>query len=202
MSRINQVIPVQGFEVVRETIAAILTTELSYQKANRLGLEDFEKVFVGRSTPFDHREVLMLNILVDNGDYSRHHEKGVDNKTSYIIDIYVSSKGLPNEPGGYISTKKRDFYTGLVTYILRDNHYQTLGLEKGLIMNTSVNGFENFEQNNNEQTSFIKMSRVSFSVSLYEFQTLWEGIDLNSIFTNVKLGETERGYYYESILNE
>lgn len=198
MSLINNEIPSQGFEVVRDLIPAILKIELEKQKVLK-GLTDEINIFSGRNTPFQQSEVLMINVSVDSANYSNSHEKGTHGGTIFFIDIYTSAKETADGDGGYLSTKKKDMYLGMIRYILQDHHYKTLGLQPGLIMGTSVDGFENFEPNNNLDSSFIKMSRLNFSVRILEDQSLWNGIEINSIFTDVKLDLTDKGYKYELI---
>lgn len=198
MSLINSIIPPQGFEVVRDLIPAILKIELEKQKVLQT-LTDEINVFSARSTPFQQGEKLMINVTVDSANYSNSHEKGTHGGTIFFIDIYTSAKQTDDDDGGYASTKKKDMYLGMIRYILQDHHYKTLGLPPGLIMGTSVDGFENFEPNNNQDASFVKMSRLNFSVRILENQSLWDGIEINSIFTDVKLDLTDKGYKYELI---
>lgn len=199
MSLISQEIPVQGFEVVRDTIGAVLQTELSSQKILK-GLTDEIEVFVGRSTPFMQSEKLMINVLLDSANYSNNHQKGTHGYTLFFVDIYTSAKENDDDTGGKISTNKRDLYTGMIRYILQDHHYKTLNLPVGLIMGTAVEGFENFEPNNAQDAAFVKMCRVTFAVRINESQSLWEGIEINTIFTSVNLDLTELGYVYETII--
>ena len=196
MSLISENISQQGFEIVRDLIGAIIKVELENQKQLK-GLTDDINVFSGRSTPFQQSEKLMFNVLIDSGDYSNIHEKGAHEKTNFFIDIYTTAKESATVDGGYASTVQRDSYLGMIRYILQHHFYQTLGLEPGFIMGTYVDGFENFEPSNNQDASFVKMSRLSFSVRICESQSLWNGIEINSIFTTVKLGLTDRGYKYE-----
>lgn len=198
MSLISTEIPKQGFEVVRDLIPALLKIELENQKIIK-NLQEEINVFSARSTPFQQSEVMMINVLVDSADYSSTGEKSTQGRTNFFIDIYSSGKENEDEDGAYVSIKRRDLYLGMIRYILQDHHYKTLGLPPGLIMGTYVDGFENFEPNNNQDASFVKMSRLSFSVRILEDQSLWNGIEINTIFTDVKLDLTERGYKYELI---
>lgn len=195
---LNNIIPTQGFEFVRDSISAILKTELENQKTLQ-GLLENLNVFSGRSTPFQQSEILMINVLVDSANYANTHERGVHETTNFFIDIYTSAKETEDDDGGYVSTKRRDKYLGMIRFILQDHHYKTLGLPLGLIMGTYFNGFENFEPSNNQDAAFVKMSRLSFGVRIVEDQSLWDGVNINSIFTDVKLDLTEKGYKYEKI---
>ena len=200
MSLINTEIPKQGFEVVRDAIGAILKIELDSQKTLK-SLVDENNVFIGRSTPFQQSEKLMFNVLLDSGNYSSKNQVSSFGNTNYFIDIYTSSKEDANNIGGYNSTLKRDLYTGLIRFILEDHHYKTLNLPLGLIMGTSVESFETFESSNSQDAAFVKMSRITFSVRINESQSLWQGIDLKTIFNEVKLDLTEKGYIYETIID-
>lgn len=200
MSLINEIIPEQGFEKVRDAIGAILKLELEAQKSLQSLTEDIN-VFIGRNQNFNQSEILMINVLCDSANYSNIHEKGSHGGTNFFIDIYCSAKQNPTDDGGYVSTKKRDKYLGMIRYILQNHKYIKLGLPAGLIMGTYVEGFENFEPTNSQDTSFIKMSRLSYSVRIVEDQKLWDGVEINAIFTTVKLDETDKGFKYESIIN-
>lgn len=196
MALISTEIPVQGFEVARDAIGAILKTELENQKA----LKNFSEplnVYVGRSTPFQQAEILMINVLLDSGSFSQIHERGNHGGINYFIDIYSSAKESQEKIGGFNSSIRRDTFLGMCRFILQDHHYKTLGLPVGSIMGTYVESFENFEPVNAQDSAFVKMSRLAFNVRINEAQTVWSGIDLTSSFTDVKLEETEKGYKYE-----
>lgn len=199
MSLITVSIPKQGFEIARDAIGAILATELTAQKK----LKQFThpiNVFVGRSAQFQQSEKIMINVLVDSASYVNNHQAGTHGSTNFFIDIYVAAKEKEGKIGGTVSTELRDFFLGMIRFILQDTHYKTLGLPlNGCVMGRAVDGFENFEPNNTQDAAFVKMSRLTLSVRLNETQSLWDGIDINSIFTNVKLDLTEKGYFYETI---
>jgi hypothetical protein len=199
-SRIENIIPKQGFEIIRDLISAIITTELINQQSLQ-DLKDPLNIYTGRSVPFAHSEQLMINCVVDSGDYSNNHQKGTHGKTNYFVDIYTSAVETQDNDGGFLATQKRDKYLGMIRYILQDHHYVSLGLPSGLIMGKSVDGFENFEVGNHQDATFTKMSRLSFSVRIIEDQSLWAGVDISSIFTEIKLESSENGYKYEKIIN-
>lgn len=195
MSRITEEIPKQGFEIVRDAIGSILKIELENQKALK-GLTDEINIFSGRSVPFQSSEKLMINVLVDSANYGDRGETRVFGGTNYFIDIYVSSKQTDGNTGGFNSTLKKDLYLGMIRYILEDTRYKTLALPLGLIMSRGVEGFENFESSNQQDSSFVKMARITFSTRLNESQGTWDGINISEFFTNVKLDLTDRGYIY------
>lgn len=196
MAQISLEIPKQGFEIVRDLIGAILKTELENQKILKSFSEPLN-IYVGRSTPFQHSEILMVNVLLDSANYSQIHEKGVHGGTNYFIDIYCSAKESVENTGGFNSSLRRDTFLGMVRFILQDHHYKTLGLPNGLLMGTYVESFENFEPSNAQDTAFVKMARLVYNVRINENQSLWEGVLAQTAFSDVKLNETEKGYKYE-----
>lgn len=195
MILIAEKIPEQGFEVVRDAVGAILKTEIENQKKVQ-GLELSPEVYIGRCTPFSHSEKIMINVLLDSGNYSNFTESDSENGVRFFVDIYCTAKQTPTNTGGYNSTKIRDRYLGMIKYILQDHRYKTLNLPLGCVMGTYVLGFENFEPSNNQESSFIKMSRLTFSVRINESNPLWDGLEIKSIFTHVKLDLTDLGYKY------
>jgi hypothetical protein len=200
MSLINNIIPQQGFEIVRDVIGAVITTELLEQKVKQ-GFSYPINVYIGRSIPFQSAEKIMINVLLDSGNYSQHGEKSVSSGTNFFIDVYTSSKESDLGDGDYNSTVLKDKFLGMIRYILQDHHYKTLGLPLGLIMGTYVEGFENFESSNNQDAAFIKIARLRFNVRINESQSLWEGVEIDSMFTDVKLDLTDNGYKYVTEIN-
>ena len=195
MILINENIPKQNFEIVKETIGAVLKTELDSQKAKQT-LTDNINVYIERSSSFSQSENLMINVLLDSANYSFATQSSSEGGTVFFIDIYTSSKEKEGSDGGENSAKKRDLYLGMIRYILESTRYRTLNLPAGAISGTSVDSFENFLPPTTD-TGFVKMCRVTFSVRINENQKLWEGIDINSIFTDIKLSETDQGYKFQ-----
>jgi len=192
---IANAIPEQGFEIVRDAIGSILYTELKNQKK----IQQFDEpinVFNSRSTPFQHSEVLMINVLLDSASYSQMTERSVQSGVNYFVDIYSSAKESLNNTGGLNSAIRRDKFLGMVRYILQDHHYKVLGLPLGCIMGTYVESFESFEPSNAQDSAFVTMTRLTFNVRLGENQSVWDGNEINTIFTGVRLDQTDKGYQY------
>ena len=195
MAIIDNLIPEQNFEIVRDVIGVILKDELENQKVlqpNRFS-EDIN-VFVARSTPFQQSEILMINVTADNANYTSRTQSNNQGGVNFNIDVFASGKEQTNENGGLNATKKRDKYVGAIRYILSHTKYKTLGLELGLILGTAVESFENFDVPNQNDTSFTQMSRITFNVRMAENQTLWNGVLAKDLYTDIKLCLTENGY--------
>lgn len=194
MSLINNIIPEQNFEKVRDIIGIILKDELENQKVLQPTrfTEDIN-VFTARTTPFQQSEILMINISCDNANYTSRTQANNQGGVNYNIDIFSSAKETSIN-GGLNSARIRDKYNGAVRYILSSTKYNTLSLPLGIIMGTTINGFENFEVPNSLDTSFNQMCRITFNVRMTEDQALWEGVSVNGLNTTVKIDLTDNGY--------
>ena len=195
MALIENLIPEQNFEIVRDVVGAILKTELENQKVLQpTRFSEDINVFNSRSTPFQQSEILMINVSTDNGNYTSRTQSNNQGGVNYNVDVFASGKESNTENGGLNATKRRDKYVGAIRYILSHTKYKTLGLDLGLILGTSVDSFENFEVPSQNDTAFTQMCRLTFNVRMAESQTLWNGVLAKSLFTNVKLDLTTNGY--------
>jgi len=196
MALITNIIQEQGFEKVRDSIGAILTTELLNQKTLQGFSEDIN-VYVGRSTPFQQDEQIMVNVLLDSSNYGSINEHDAMGNTSYYIDVFTSGKANMNSIGGYQSSQLRDKFIGMCRAILQSTKYKTLSLPNGIISGTYCENFEVFDSTNAQDSSFTSMARLNFSVRILENQEVWQGVTIANSFTSVKLGLTEKGYQYK-----
>jgi len=85
MALINEVIPIQGFDLVGQKIASILLLELTNQ-INLQSLTDDLGVFLERTNPYDKSVDLMVNVSCNNVSYSyfQKYSKFVDIKPFYV----------------------------------------------------------------------------------------------------------------------
>lgn len=195
MAIINNIIPVQNFEIVRDVIGAILKDELENQKVLQpLRFNEDIKVFTARTTPFQQAEILMINVSCDNANYNSRTQSNSQGGVNYNIDVFSSAKETANFNGGLNSAMRRDKYNGAIRSILSNTRYKTLNLPLGVIMGTSIESFENFEVPTSNDTSFSQMCRITFNVRMTENQSLWDGVLVKDLYTNVKIDLTENGY--------
>jgi hypothetical protein len=197
---IEEVISRQNFEVVRDAIGAILKTEIENQRTKNVLLTEEVGVFLERTTPFQNSEEVVINITLNSSDYDLKNQKDSQGKTFYSVDIFTKGFATSNENGSVNSAFKLHRYLGIVRYILSHTMYKTLSLPPGFIGGTAVENFTVMENQFKEDSDFIKLASISFSVRINESQTLEEGtINLNEIFTLVKLDMTDLGYTYKKI---
>jgi hypothetical protein len=197
---IQEVIPVQNFEIVRDTIGALLKTEIENQKTKQpLRLPEEVGVFLERTIPISDGEELVINIQLDSGNYDQKTQKDSQGKTFYVIDIFSKGFAGSGQSGSENSAFKLHKYLGIVRYILQHTQYKTLGLPPGFIGGTAFENFTFFESQQKEDSNFVKMGSISFSVRIQENQLMETGVNLGEIYTQVKLDNTDLGYVYNKI---
>lgn len=196
MSRINTSLGKQGFEVIKEQIGAILTTELENQKQ----LQGFNlpiNVFLDRQNPFDNSENLMFNVGLRSYQKENKSQFNAHVTATYSIDVFVSTRQNNVNRGDLISTNIRDRYIGLVDAILSSTLYVKLLYETPMLMGTMVTNVQTYEPQNDMDAKFVSMSRLTFEVRYSEDYVTWNGLPFSSMFTDVRLDLTENGYKYE-----
>lgn len=193
---ITDLIPKQGFEIVRDAIGSILKSELENQKIIQ-NLDEDISVYQERTTPFSNEENLAINVLLSSANYSGMTQKDTQGRTMYFIDVYTNAASNSNGTGDYNSSVRLHKFIGLIRYILQYSEYKTLGLPLGLIAGGSVDDFNILDPSQQQDTNFIRMARISISYRIQENQSLIQGIPLLNNSTGVKLSETDLGYVYE-----
>lgn len=190
---ITEIIPIQGFEIVLNKIGVILFEELTNQKNIQSINGNFE-VFIERQEPYDKAEDVVINISLDNDNFTGKTQKDSQGLTSFFIDIY--SKGFLAYKLDGISTfrDKRSVYCGLIRYILNSTKYNKLGFQPGLIGGAYVDTISYQSTPENEDGSYVKFARINFSVRIQENQQNWSGVPLMGNDSIVKLDQTEKGY--------
>lgn len=193
---ILEVIPQQNFEIVRDALGFLIKSELDSQKEkeNSRIFEDFE-VFIERTIPIQNSEEVVINIVLRSGDFDNKTQKDSQGKTFFDIEFYTIGKSSPSQTGYFDSARKLHKYIGLIRYILQHTEYKTLNLQPGFIGGTMVENYNIAEnQRTNQDTDFIKMGVISFSVRIQENQTMATPVNLGEIYTSLKIEQTEKGY--------
>ncbi|MNQ44427.1 hypothetical protein D3C85_581820 [compost metagenome] len=190
---ITEIIPIQGFEIVLNKIGVVLFEELSNQKTIQVINGDFD-VFIERQESYDKSEDVVINVSLDNDNFSGKTQKDSQGLTTFFIDIY--SKGfLAMKIGSNTFFRdKRSIYAGLIRYILASTKYNKLGFEPGFIGGAYVDNIAYQSTPENEDGSFVKFARINYSVRIQENQKNWSGIPFMGNDSEIKLSETQLGY--------
>lgn len=197
---INELIPAQNFEIVRDAIGYVLKTELISQSQKQFSrfTENCE-IYSERTTPISNEEEVVINVVLTSNDFNNKTQKDSQGKTFFNIDVYSRGTAGPTSSGSLNSAKKLHKFIGFIRYVLQHTEYKTLSLPLGIIGGTMVESFNIMDNRMEQDSDFLKMGTISFSVRIQESQSLQTGVNLGEIFSEVKLDETELGYIYQKI---
>lgn len=190
---IDSIIPMQGSEIVLNKIGVILFEELTKQKVLRPANDDFN-VYVERLAPFDNSENVMINVSLNNANYSGFTQKDSQGLCSYFIDVEAGGTGSDGEENYEDVRKKMHLYLGMIRYILSSTKYMTLGFAPGLIGGKYVESMQFPDKYISQDSGNVRFGRITFTVRVQENQDSWVGIPLNGNDSNIKLELTELGY--------
>jgi hypothetical protein len=197
MAKINKVISAQNFELVRDRIATILYDEIDNQfQLSYDAFLDRVEVLVETKTPIDKVAIPTVNVSVLKGDYDNKNQGSVDGSYQYAIDVYTNAKKTAQQPGDFIANMRLQKLLGLCRYILEDPFYNRLGYQPGFVMRTMVSDF-NIAAGGGDDTNNTAMGRIIFSVMLNENNSLKTPELIDSYQTQVKIENTNKGYFWE-----
>ena len=126
---ITNVVPSQGFEIVRDRIATILASEIDTQA--QLSYEPYlasVNVDVEIANPIDKIELPCVIVSFANDNFSNKTQGSEDGLCTYYVDVYTSAKTTATTAGDKIAMFRLQKLLGLCRYILADPIYKTLGL--------------------------------------------------------------------------
>lgn len=194
MAKINQIIPKQSFEVVRDQIATILKNELKNQSLLDTDFEEPE-VYINRNVNIDQVHLPAVNVATERGAYenqSMHYQSGT---YTFQIEFYHYGKATQNEEGSQISGRKLEELMGRARYILMDPAYYHLDLDKPTVGRRHVDDFTVGVPNDRDVKS-VSVAAMNFSAQVSELGQLQEAQTLNEHHTFVLVNENG-GYKWE-----
>jgi hypothetical protein len=208
-----------NFEIIRDQISAILTTEVASQKSLAAAagkdatLWDF-KVYTERSNPWerylnDMSELTpIVNVWYDNSNFDPAASNIVERQATdavFNIDCYAVANSSDNEAGGHNPGDQEAAFAvqrviRLVRNILMAAEYTYLGL-RGVVWQRWPQTVTVFQpQQDRANVRPIIAARVGFKVRFSEFSPQISGNALELLTTTVKRtedGEVVLEAYYE-----
>ena len=197
MGYIQHLISQQAFEVIRDRIGEILADEFdnafiwSYNT-----LFDEVKVWKERFIPLDKTECPSVNVALASGDYGNKNQGSVDGDYAFAIDVYTNSADEGNISGDTLAMIKNHTLVGAIRAILEDNVYRTLKFNPPFIARTGIAGFKVADIGEKKDGLHTCMSRLIFKVNAPETTLPIPANVLAGYVTQVKLHETEKGFYW------
>lgn len=120
---ITVAIPPQNFEVIRDKIAEIITTEFANQYAIT-GNDLFQAGIYGeRFTAFDKTELPAVQVYFDRFEQNSKNADTVENSVYYNVVVYTKSKDKSTVNGDVEASKNCQKLLGVIRYILDGPEY-------------------------------------------------------------------------------
>ena len=201
---INTLIGQQKFELIRDRIAEILSTEI----ANQATIEGHdlwtENIFVWleRTAPFDKSELPCINVSMSSGEFDNYKSNGDnDGKYQFDIDVFTKSVYSTTDNGDTRSTVLLHRILGVCKTILKNEQYKSLGFDAKFIGNTTIESIQIADPNTTRrenETESIRLGRLVFKVRCNESNTAATPTTLTSYATTVRLYNAAQGYFYST----
>jgi len=196
MSVITTLIPSQSFELIRDRLGLIIADELHNQSLLDNGNPDIDaNVFVERLIPIDHSEMPLVNVMLAKGVYDSHTQTQSDGTYTYHLDFYTKAKSKNNEEGDKLAVLKLHRLIGIGRAIISDYRYNTLAFVPPFVMSVKVTEVNIADPGNQDSVSSC-MGRLTVVVKAPEHSQLKEPVTIGNFHTQIKLVETDKGYFY------
>ncbi|MCH9621000.1 MAG: hypothetical protein S4CHLAM20_04140 [Chlamydiia bacterium] len=195
MSKINQPIPPQTFEIITVDILNILLTEFAAQSDDLLKSVKF---YFERISPIDKVNIpaVVVRYVGSRNRVSGRLEQNLTN--IYAIDCYTSSKVTDSSDSDITSSKDLQRIMGAIRWILMFSGYFRLDFAAPIIESTVITSIEVSDQRDVRDTETTMWGRVTFEVNAVEgSEEVATGV-LESYQTLVTLFETDKGYEWLS----
>lgn len=212
---LNNIIPTQNFELIRDAIGRVLTAEFANQheliKAyNEAHENDAEPVciepicptiWLERVCPFDKEELPAINIVYADTDFTdettAYTSRG-DNK--YYIELYTNAPSTIGMDGDKTAAIHLAKLAGAVRAILMDNKNRNLDFANNPIPSRYVKTITRTQPRISSDAENTISGIVEAHYIVEESTETEPGVVVAASSTVVKLSETDRGYKYELII--
>lgn len=198
MALINSEITPRSYEIIRDQLAAIVTSELVQQAAITYDDLFLAPVYLQRAKNISVEECPLVNIAVDSGKYDNQTVIDSDGEFTFFIDVFTTSSYTTAKRGDELSSKEAQRLAGVIQGILSNPQYVTLGFARPFIMRSKVVGFEPGTITKDESTN-LAVVRITLSVKAIQNELVQQPISEFEISTQVFLYETEQGYLYSGV---
>jgi len=197
MSKLNNPIPVQAYELIRDQIGIIITDELANQYVLTSDEDlNITNIFSERFITFDKSELTAINISLQDGNYDAQDSIETDAHYTFNIDVEVAAKSSELLRGDIHSRQKLHKIIGKIRAILMAPAYQTLGFEMPFISNRKINSIQNDTTMQQRDAINSSFGRLILEVKTIETAELIQPVIAAGYDTEVKISLTDKGFKY------
>lgn len=197
-AKLNYIIAVSNFEIVRDKIALILKEEMDNQALLR-GSGDpvvpdpnyTANFYTERFSPVGKEEGNVITVDVEGGQLDNRTNVTQSFECKFNIDIYVGAKETETT-GYYNSAVKLHRLAGLVRHIIQSPNYYNLGLSGVESRSASLIQFARVSDEQN--AAFSRMGRVTLTVRIHEESSAISVTEAEGYDTEIRINETDLGY--------
>lgn len=203
--QVENPIPQQGFERIRDRIAEILLCEIANQATLQVGviqqiLQNFN-LFSERWVPLGKEELFSAELFYFSSDYGSSDPRSRRASNVYYIDC--KGRGLYSDIGGGLiqdgdeqSAINTQRVVGIITSILEHPAWECLGFPAPFISSTRVVSVKRTEERETQDANSVLMYRIIFEVDANEVNQELGARDLFESDTTVRIDLTEQGFKY------
>lgn len=197
MAKITQVIPTESWELIGDQICTILSEELNNQVLLTYDETICTNVNYERTIPKDKSELPMVNVLFSSweGETGR-VGNGQEMTVTFFIDTWFYGEDTESIRGDLIAARRAKRTAGIIRSILMNPSYRTLDLANGIVGGNNISR-ANISETARQDSENMIMVRLTFEVKCNNNHELLNSVEWTEFNTQVKIGETEKGYKYK-----
>jgi len=196
MAELSYIIPESNLEEIRDQIAIIIKTELDNQAVLQTDDDLTGKVFIERFTPVNKSEGTVINVYINQSEFSQQTQVTQRGTAIFYIDFYCWDEQIVSEEGYFRTARKLHRLVMLVHNILHAPQFNKLTFDAGVVYNRTVTRVQFDSPANNADLNYARMGRLTLSIDFHNQQPHEVPITASGYDTTVKLDTSEEGYTF------
>jgi hypothetical protein len=194
----SYIIPTQNFERIRDAIAAIIVAEFAGQYALTSNALFQSKVWIERFVPFDISELPAILVTLDLISEVQSNPGRSVYQMTLQVQVYTWANDTDSVGGDENSALNNHKLVGVLRYIFRNPTYVRASLDSSPLTIQTIQVSEiQFVKPDFQDSNHTFASQLTLNIRYDESNGTIVPIDFETVTTQVKLAETDKGYYLE-----
>ena len=195
-SIIDEAIPVQAHELIRDRIGEILAVELPRQATLNSDDNLSATVFIERFAKIDRSEGPVVNVTFEAWEELSKDATMQKNRYTFNVDCYHQSKATSSGRGDTLAQMHLQRLMGVCRGVINHSKYKTLAFDPPFIGWRSANKAQIQLQTEAQGAASMVMGRVVVTVEATQTELVSQGVLIKGWISTVKLSETDLGYVF------